>query len=288
MVITGLIGYPTDQSISPALYGFFADEYSLEYSHLKLNVLPGNGALKKTINSLKVLNFKGFKVTIPYKLAVIKYLDEIRQDAVNIGAVNTVVNNDGKLIGYNTDWYAGVKAIEYILKRKIHKTDRVLIIGSGGVARALAFGVLKYTQHVAVIYRYPVSLKTKSFLRDFKNQVNFITYSDKVSAAIAASNIICNATSVGMWPNQTNMPVNETDLLQASKRSDFSGKLFFDVIFNPQETLFLKTAKRLGAKIQGGLDMMLFQGVVAFKLWTGKTIPEKTVVEIREKLARLL
>ena len=139
MIVTGLIGYPTDHSISPMLFNTFAKTKNLEYSHVKLNVFPRRGNLKKAIDGLVALGLKGVNVTIPYKMDILKYVDKISNEAKNIGAINTIVNRSGILYGYNTDSYGAIMAIENSLSRKLNKRDRVFVIGTGGASRAIVY-----------------------------------------------------------------------------------------------------------------------------------------------------
>lgn len=284
MIVTGLIGYPTDHSISPMLFNMFAKSKNLEYSHVKINVPPRRGNLKKTMDGLVALGIRGVNITIPYKMDALEYIDNISNEAKNIGAINTVVNKNGKLHGYNTDTYGAIIAIETALSRKLNNKDRVLVIGTGGASRAIVYGLLKKHCIVNVAYRNPKSLRTKEFIKDYKLKVKCIPLDRNIIQEIINSNIICNSTNIGMIPKSNKSVINKSLLVAANKKSPFSEKLFFDVVFNPLETKFLKLSKNLGAKTQGGLDMMIYQGILAFNLWTGHKIENEIINKTRKML----
>jgi shikimate dehydrogenase len=285
MIITALIGLPTEHSVSPTLFSIYAKSSNLEYSHLKIDVQAKD--LKSALKAFKVLNFNGLNVTLPYKMDVIKYLDHVDKDALKMGAVNTIVNKKGKLYGYNTDSYGAVTSIKDHCKIS---SKKVVVLGTGGAARALVAGLLASDcKEVVVVYRKPKSIRTKRMMKDFKNRVKFTTYYEKnLAQKLAEANIICNSTSCGMAPKSTESPLSYEILKRTSLKTDFSKKLFFDAIFNPYETLFLKNAKRLGADIQGGTEMMIYQGVRAFELWTGHKVDKKSVAEAKKVLRKHL
>lgn len=284
MIITGLIGYPTDHSISHILFNYFAKSEGLEYAHVKFNILPQKNYLKKALESLPVLNIKGVNITLPYKIKALSYVDWLSSEVEMIGAVNTiVVDGKNKLLGYNTDWYGALKSIEKALGRKVKKTDRVVILGSGGVARALVYGLLKRTKNITVFFRSPISLKTKNFIGDFDKKIKIFNYEPQKHfyEMLCKADIICNATNVGMWPNINNSLISEKIFSALNRNCNLSNKLFFDVIFNPYETLFLQRAKKYGAKIKNGLSMMIYQGVVAFELWTNRKIKKEIIKKVK-------
>ncbi|OGM29490.1 shikimate dehydrogenase [Candidatus Woesebacteria bacterium RIFCSPHIGHO2_01_FULL_44_10] len=285
MVITALIGLPVEHSVSPTLFSIYAKSSGLEYSHLKIDVRAKN--LKNALEASKTLNFSGLNVTLPYKMDVIRYLDHVDKEALKIGAVNTIVNKKGKLYGFNTDSYGAIESIKD--HSKIVSREAV-VLGTGGAARALVAGLLAGgCTRVVVAYRRPKSIRTKGIMKDFKGKVEFITYHDKnLIEKLAEANIVCNATSCGMAPKSTESPIPYETLKEVSLKGDFAKKLFFDAIFNPYETQFLKNAKKLGADIQGGTEMMIYQGVRAFELWTGKKVSRKSVAEAKKMLRKHL
>lgn len=285
MIITALIGFPTSHSVSPALFSIYAKEFDLEYSHLKIDVSAKN--LGKAIEAVRVLDIKGLNVTLPYKMDVIRYLEVVDDGAIEVGAVNTIVNKNGILYGYNTDSYGALTSIKDHLPELASK--KVLIFGTGGAARALVTGFLKYKTSITVVYRDPKSVRTKSIVKSFNKKVKFIVNSElNLIQGISESDIICNATSCGMVPQLTKSPVSYGVLKKTSSISDFSSKLFFDTIFNPYQTRFLNESKKLGADVQGGTEMMIYQGVKAFELWTGYKVSRKSTEKAKKVLRRYL
>lgn len=285
MIITALIGYPTAHSVSPTLFSIYAKDAGFEYSHLKLDVAPGN--LSKAIKAIRILGLNGFNVTLPYKIDVMKYLDYIDGEAREIGAVNTIVNKRGKLHGYNTDSFGALTSIKAHTPRLLSK--KVVVFGTGGAARALISGLLTNKARVTVVYRNPKSIRTKGAIKNFSKKVSFMSYKDSdLISVLSEAKIICNATSCGMVPNSKNSPLSDEILKKVALSSHLSEKLFFDTIFNPYESQFLKNAKKLGADIQGGTEMMIYQGVKAFRLWTGKEVDIDSVRKAKLVLKKQL
>lgn len=284
MIVTALLGNPTDHSFSPTLFNIYAAEHNLEYSHIKLNITKDN--LEDVLKSLPKYGFAGVNITLPYKMDVIPYLNTLAPEIKKIGAVNTITVNNNILTGYNTDLYGAISTTEEALARKINIYDNVVIFGTGGAARAVLAGVLSYTQNVTIIFRKPTSLRTKSLQADFK-KVDFIDYKNmkELLTVLSKATIVCNATSVGMNPYVKASPLNDEIL---NNIGTFKDKLFFDVIFNPAKTKFLSDAENKGAKIIGGINMMIYQGVKAFELWTGKKVSSESVIKAQEKLNSLL
>jgi len=285
MIITALIGFPTKHSVSPALFSLYAGQFGLEYVHLKIDVLPKN--LKKTICSVKILGIRGLNVTLPYKMSIIKLLDIVDKKALKIGAVNTIVNKNGKLYGYNTDSYGAITSIKSHISSLNSK--KIVIFGTGGAARALISGFLDNGSSVTISYRNHKSLNTMRCLEDFGGKIKFIENNKlNLTNAISDADIICNATNCGMTPNSNNSPLTKSILRESAHQSAFNKKLFFDVIFNPYKTKFLEDAENLGASIQGGTEMMIYQGVEAFKLWTGLQVNSYTIARAKSVLQKKL
>ena len=279
MIYTALIGYPTDHSLSPMLFGSYATACGLEYAHLKVNVDPTKQTLPASVASLKELGFSGFNVTIPYKRDIIPLLDSCDPLAAELGAVNTVQISNGKLKGYNTD-LLGVKAsISGALGRDVTDTDRVVIFGTGGAARAVLGAVRDATQNVTIVFRSPKSPRTIDAENRFGNHVRFIDEKDpELHEAIRGANILCNATSVGMSPADKDCIIPSLDIDPHAE----PGRVCFDAVYTPLHTTFLKMAQAKGYKIADGLDMMVYQGTEAFRLWTGHEVPLEAVKAARE------
>jgi shikimate dehydrogenase len=287
MIVSALIGNPTDHSVSPTLFSLYATSHNLEYAHVKFNIQSNN--LKRVIRDIPAFGFTGVNVTLPFKTDVIRFLDKLSPEIKQIGAVNTIVNKNGCLIGYNTDLFGAIKTIENSLGRKVGRSDKVIVFGAGGAARAIVSGVINRKASVTVLYRTPKSAKTVKFIRDFNNLVKFSDNNEEdLFKSLIPATIICNATSAGMYPEVNESPISFTQLKSVANQAAIRKKLFFDVIFNPGKTKFLKNAERFGATIVGGIDMMIYQGVKAFYLWTGKKVNNSTIQKAKTILRKLL
>jgi shikimate dehydrogenase len=292
MKISGLIGDPVEHSVSPVLFKELSELCHIEYSHVKIRIpKEDEGALNNAIVAMKDLNFVGFNVTLPYKMEVIKYLDEIDESARSVGAVNTVVNRDGRLIGYNTDEYGAINTIEQNFGR-IRGSDNVVLFGAGGASRAVLSGLQKSTKNITVFNRSKKRLKIlqgdlsiKGLILDSYPLSELENHLDRLLEA----DLIINATSVGMHPNENGSIIPSHILSKIILANNFKGKKFFDVVFNPVDTEFLKQSKKiLGAEAVGGLQMMIYQGVKAFELWTGHEVPDFDVNKMEAKLKRAI
>lgn len=273
MITTALIGSPVDHSVSPKLFNLYAKQFELEYAHSKFDVKSED--LEKVIKSLSSFGFTGVNITLPYKADVIPFLDSISPEAKAIGAVNTIKVDDGKLKGYNTDAYGAFRAIKKKINIKLNNENKALIFGTGGAARAIAWSLIEAGFKVKVVYREPESNRTKTFKQDFIDKISFITYSELTSYNLKESILLCNATSVGMYPNENESPIN----LERFDEIDLSGVVVFDAIFNPLTTKLQAWSKDRGAILAYGIDMMIYQGIVAFEYWTGRKVTEETAQE---------
>ena len=285
-IITCLLGDPVDHSVSDVMFEHFAKMTGLEnYKHLKLRVpVSSKDNLKTAINALKIFGIAGANITLPYKETVIEYLDSIDETSKTMGAVNTVVNKNGQLVGCNTDGAGAIRAIETKLK-PTEKSDRVMILGAGGAARAIIAGLSDKVGQVTILSRDSKINKALKLKNDFEHlkvsiELKFLS-ENNIIETLNASNIIINATSVGMYPN-SNASIftkNHIEKLIGSG-SNIHDKYFFDAIFNPFITDFLKIAQSYGGKTCPGIYMMIYQGLEAFYLWTGRRVPEKEIDSI--------
>jgi len=193
-------------------------------------------------------------VTIPHKVEVMKYVDEIDETAKQIGAVNTVINDNGKLVGYNTDYYGAVEALKE--KTKL-KNKKVLVVGAGGGARAVVYGIKKENASITIINR--TTEKAKVLAKEFN-----VEYGDikNIKNLIKDNEIIINTTSVGMAPNTNESIIKGEDLIK--------GKIVMDIIYKPSETKLIKLAKKAGCSVITGDRMLIYQAIGQFKLWTGQ------------------
>lgn len=269
------------------MYRHFARLAGIEkYDHLKFRVRQDNAKnLEIAIRSIAALGITGANITIPYKLSVMRYLDDVDKTARAIGAVNTIVNKDGRLIGYNTDGYGAMEVIKTRL-RPLEKTDLIAVFGAGGAARAIV-GSLPKVSRVVLLVRLSSLGRAKKLQRDFRGrgfEIEVRPLTDQhIVSALTKADLVINATSVGMYPKCDASLVHRTHLSKVEK-STVKNKMFFDAVYNPFQTALLRLAGHSGAKTCPGIYMTVYQGVKAFELWTGK----KVSAGAAERTAQLL
>ena len=264
--ICGLIGDPVEHSVSPVMHNAAFSSLGLDYIYLPFRVEKGQ--LAKAIDGVRALNIRGLNVTIPHKVAVIPLLDGLETLAERIGAVNTIVNDNGHLKGYNTDASGFVKAL---LERGIEpQGKKIVILGAGGASRAISFTLAERDADLVILNRqleidWAVELAS-SISRFLGKEVKALELNEQnLSAVLKDADILVNATSVGMSPNSDETPV-PAKLLKA-------GLVVFDIVYNPIKTRLLTEAEVAGAETIDGLDMLVWQGALAFEMWTGVKAP---------------
>ena len=247
----GLIGNPVAHSLSPVMHNqaFAATDTNSVY--LAFRVTDPAAAIK----GIRALNFKGVSVTLPHKVAVMEYLDEIEETAAQIGAVNTIVNNRGRLIGYNTDCAGALDALK---TRTSIKDKSVAIIGAGGAARAIGFGLVAAGGRVTIFNR---SHKPGEGLAE-DLQAEFAPLSDWQPNR---HEILINTTPVGMKPETNATPIPKKDLSEEM--------VVMDIVYNPIKTRLLKEAENKKCRTINGVAMFVYQGAHQFELWTGQKAP---------------
>jgi shikimate dehydrogenase len=243
----------------------------LDYLYVPFQIREEN--LAKAIDGMRALNIRGLNVTIPYKQSVLPFLDRIDDCAKKIGAVNTIVNENGTLTGYNTD------AEGFLLSLKENRVDpkgqKVVIIGSGGAARAIAFALMENGAHICIHNRSRE--RVVELVRDLKNMTGsevelFSLDSRSLQKTLEHAGILVNTTSVGMSPEINDSPV-PAELLKA-------GLIIYDVVYNPIKTRLLMDGEAARAKTISGIDMLVFQGAIAFEKFTGRTAPKELMKEV--------
>ena len=262
----GLIGEKLSHSISPKIHNMIFETLNVNDSYRLFEIPKENiGNLRE---ALKTLTIRGVNVTIPYKEKVIEYLDEISKEAKNIGAVNTIFNKSGKLIGYNTDYYG----FKYMLEDKnINvKGKKVTVLGTGGASKAVITYLLD--SHVSEILL--VSRKKKDLYKN-EEKIKVIEYKDLKGVL---GDIIINTTPVGMYPKMQDSPVT----LEIIKNYD----VLVDLIYNPLETEFIKLGKENNKITCSGLMMLVGQAVKAEEIWQHKAIDKKVIIDIYNKLIK--
>ncbi len=266
--LIGLIGHPIKQSYSPFIHNVAAQLKNIDYIYLPFDVVIDN--LENALKGVVALGISGLNVTIPHKEKIIKYLDELSEEAAMIGAVNTIVNEQGKLKGYNTD-INGI--LESLKKFKDLITDsKICVIGAGGGARAIIYTLIRYfkPEQITIINRTIQRADTlQSYFSEKMRFDNFKTadlFPPDLIPILHSSKLIVNSTPIGMYPDVDDSPTN-------LKKSFHEDQLVFDMIYNPTETKLLNLAKQQGAATLGGLKMLVHQAAKSFELWTGEELP---------------
>jgi shikimate dehydrogenase len=262
--ICAIIGDPVEHSMSPAMHNAAFKKLGLDYIYVPFRVKPGE--LAAAVSGLRALNVVGFNVTIPHKVAILPLLDKLDPAAERIGAVNTVVNDSGKLIGFNTDADGFLRALT---DRGIEPAGKkIAIIGAGGASRAVSY-ILAANGAVLTIFNRQKNLNHAELI------ASMITMNIGVNAKVLAlddladglknTDILVNTTSVGMEPQDVDTPV-PAGLLKGLP-------VVVDIVYNPRETQLLKDAKKAGVKTIGGVEMLAWQGALSFEKWTGQKAP---------------
>ncbi|MES5266650.1 shikimate dehydrogenase [Priestia megaterium] len=279
--LVGLLATPIGHSLSPRMHNLGYTLAGLNYAYLAFEV--GNNELEKAVNGFKAAGVAGFNVSMPNKMKVLEYLDELDDSAKYTRASNTVVNQNGKLIGYNTDGLGYVKnLIDHDVKLEGQK---VTLVGSGGAATPIAIQLTQSgIREISIFARndeyFAQAEENVNYInnemKEFGVKANIFPLEDKEAfrREVAESAILANGTSLGMKPLDHLSIIDDTlDVL----RKDL---VVTDVVYNPQKTKLLAQAEEAGAKTINGLGMMLWQGALAFKLFTGVDMPMKQVKEI--------
>lgn len=278
MIITGktracgVIGDPINHSLSPIIQNAAFEAVDLNFVFLAYKVKTSG--LEDAVNGARALNIRGLNVTMPHKTRIIDFLDRIDLSAQIIKSVNTVLNKENLLFGFNTD---GVGALRALKENGVEpKGRKVLLLGAGGAARAVAYTLAKEADELVVLNRTVKSSHNLAKLLEKtvgkKVVAGSLSISD-IQRNLQDSDILINATSLGMKPKPQESPV-PIKLL----RRDLS---VMDIVYNPIETRLIKDAKSIGAVVIGGIEMLIYQGAASFEIWTGKSAP----IQVMKKAA---
>lgn len=261
--IYAVIGDPIAQSLSPQLHNGLFKEVGVDALYLPIAVNSEN--LENLVQGFRVMNFGGFNITKPHKMEIIKYLDELDPLAQKIGAVNTVVYRDGKMKGYNTDGFGFIKSIENKIVGQSKEDLNILILGCGGAVKSVAMALADWG-----INKVTIANRTLAKAETLAAQINdnwpgkalaIAMETEQLKKAAGAAAIIVNGTSLGMADTVTLTPLPKSLLTKE--------RLVYDMIYSPAVTQLMKDAKEVGAQTENGLEMLLYQGLRAFELWTG-------------------
>jgi shikimate dehydrogenase/3-dehydroquinate dehydratase type I len=261
-----LLGNPVKQSLSPIMHNAALDDMAQEGRYSAFCVYD----LAAAVLGIRAMDIRGASVTIPYKVAVMKLLDDIHEDALKIGAVNTIINNNGRLTGFNTDWLGLILTLKEAMTIKDKK---FVIIGAGGTTRAVVYGIIKEEGIPIIVSRNEE--KGKALSVKFDCQFHSLQDIGKIKA-----DCLINTTPVGMYPYIDTSPVDSAALA--------GYKYVMDVIYNPLKTKLLQDAEKQGCHIFSGLDMFVHQGAEQIKLWTGKN-PDRLLMKkvVLERLTQI-
>lgn len=254
-----IIGHPIEHTFSPKMHNFISKKMGLNYIYTAFEVAPED--LGSAIAGIRALGFSGINVTAPHKRRVMQYLDEIAPQAQMLGTVNTVVNHNGRLIGYNTDADGFYRSL---LHNGIEtKNKDILILGAGGAAKPVCVMIAQHTPKSITILNRTVS-KAEELASYIHKTTGFSVETEKSRKHY---DIVINTTSAGMAPQLERCPIEDMSFID---RNTFVA----DMIYNPAQTVFLRRAKENGAKGINGLGMLIYQGIIAYELFTGTILPD--------------
>ncbi len=273
--LCAVIGDPVKHSLSPCIHNAAFQHLTLDYVYVAFEVVRGD--IEAAVQGIKSLGIYGINVTMPHKVDIIKHLDELNESAKTVGAVNTILNKEGKLIGYNTDGEGALRALTAENQNPIGK--KVVILGAGGASRSVSHSLAPLARELMILNQRVDFEKAEELAKEltakFGSKIRYGKLSEgNLKRELKNANLFVNATPVGMHPNE-----NETPVDRGLLRPDIA---IFDLVYYPTETRLLREAKAVGAPTIEGLSMLVRQGAVSFEIWTGKKPP----VDVMMKAAR--
>jgi shikimate dehydrogenase len=270
--VCGVIGDPIEHTLSPTIHNAAFNHLELDFVFLAFRVKAAE--LENAICGMRGLGIHGLNVTMPHKGTVTAYLDKLDPAVKFLGSANTILNEDGKLLGFNTD---GTGALKALRGNGVNLSEKkVLLLGAGGAAKAVAFALSKEVGELVILNRSSEKAKrlAEALRRTLnKNVVGGAFSLDTLAENLRNSDVLINATSVGMHP-KADQSIVPPQLLR-------SGLTVMDIVYNPVETKLAKEAKTAGAKVVSGVEMLIYQGAASFEIWTGRAAP----VEVMRKAA---
>jgi shikimate dehydrogenase len=268
--IVGLLGHPIKHTFSPFIHNVSFEMKKMDYIYLPFDIPPAN--LKNALKGVVALGIKGFNVTIPHKESILELMNDVSEEASIVGSVNTVVNDLGKLTGYNTDVH-GVFETLNPYKKKI-TGEVVSVVGSGGAARSVIYALIRYFKPKKIFLINRTEQRAESLKNYFKAKMKYDAFKTKelfppdLVSIFNDSKLIINATPVGMFPDND-------DTITTLEDSFFKDQIVFDLVYNPPWTRLMQIAEKKGAITLDGINMLIQQAAGAFKLWTGEELPVK-------------
>jgi len=267
-----LIGYPIKHSLSPWIHERFLQQTELAGSYSIIEIDPEE-SFQKAVDKLKQSSLNGFNITVPYKEKIMPYLDEIDDQAKQIGAVNTVLCKDGKWVGYNTDGMGYMRALlNKYPEIANNKEQAILLLGAGGAAKGILYALLHHGyENITIANR---SLERAHELARANDRIKVVSL-EEAETGLASFQLVIQTSSVGMKPYETEQIISLEKINQEAVVSD--------IVYQPLLTSLLKEAKAYGAKIHFGHSMLLYQAQYAFEIWTKKK-PDMTSLDKQLKL----
>ena len=270
--LCAVIGNPVAHSLSPAIHNRAFQELGLDFVYLAFRVEDVGAAL----SGMRVLeNFRGLSVTIPHKVAIIEHLDEIAEVDAQIGSINTVVSDGGRLRGFGSD---GPGARQALLERGARVAGQpVLMLGSGGAARALAFDLVHHATPSSLVILGVIPEELDQLVRELRQATGAqvtgeLLSDDSLERQIAQSRVLVHATPIGMHPREDQSLV-PPDLMHADLT-------VMDIVYNPHETRLLRDARARGLETVPGIEMFVNQAVLQFEAWTGERAPRAVMRQV--------
>ncbi len=275
--LLSILGKPVKHSMSPYMHNLSFERLNLDFAYMAFEIKDDE--LGKAVEAMKTLDAKGFNITMPYKKEVMKFLDEIDEEAEIIGSVNTVLNDGGKLIGYNTDGKGFIKSLE---QNNINfKGEKIIIVGAGGAARAIAIQLaIESAGEIVIANR---TIKNAELISDTINHNISGTRSRSIlldqvvlKEELKDAKILINTTSIGMKETIDKSIIENDNILHKD--------LFVaDIIYDPPKTKLLLQAENIGCRTMNGLSMLIYQGAIAFKIWTRHDMPQSVIEDMLKR-----
>lgn len=257
----GIIGTPIEHTLSPLMHSFIAEKCGIDMTYEVFDVTPEK--LHENVKNFKADGFSGFNITSPHKIEIMKELDEIRDDAVRMNSVNTIVEKSGKWYGYNTDGDGFCQSL--IVEGCEIKGKNILVMGAGGSARSICYKLAEYgANSITMTARTESKIHIIGEMVKKYSDTKFFDVLDKTKEY----NIIINTTPLGMYPHTDKNPCDFIDIINEKT-------VCCDIIYNPQKTVFLQEAEKRGAQIINGLGMLILQGILAFEIFNDVKLNRK-------------
>lgn len=283
----GIIGYPLGHSLSPQLHLRLLKATGLSGEYRPYEIAPER--LTTELDQLFQNGISGLNVTIPHKISVMPLLDEVHPHAVLTGAVNTItLTSDGKKLGHNTDYIGFIRSLPDDIVSRLPESS-ILVLGAGGSARAILTALIQLgTASITFAVRdpekaLPILAHAETIKQAYQADSSIHVIALESLPSLEGYQGVINTTPIGMWPNAGDTPLAAIQLEALPP-----GSFVYDLIYRPLETVLIQQAQTLGLMAIGGLDMLIYQGIAAFELWTRATVPLDTLPELRQTLAAAL